>query len=167
MGVFHVGLIMGMRMLDSPPLILPPPNRSMGVPLSMGVRTGDLTAHVMHSERVHVDETVCEKIAMTRARGGRVIAVGTTVVRSLESAAQGSEVRPFCGETSIFIHPGYRFVAIDGLLTNFHLPQSTLIMLVCALGGHAFVMRAYRHAVANDYRFFSYGDAMLMFPAPA
>ncbi len=100
----------------------------------------------------------------TRAQGGRVIAVGTTVVRALESACRDDELQPFAGETQIFIFPGYRFSSIDGLLTNFHLPQSTLLMLVSALAGREFMLDAYRHAVAQGYRFFSYGDAMLILP---
>jgi S-adenosylmethionine:tRNA ribosyltransferase-isomerase len=126
------------------------------------VRVEDLEQHRMHAERVSVDERTCEAIDETRAAGGRVIAIGTTVVRSLESAVQGGEVRPFAGETRLFIRPGYEFSAVDVLLTNFHLPESTLLMLVCAFGGYEAVMRAYRHAVQERYRFFSYGDAMFV-----
>jgi len=124
------------------------------------VRVEQLADHVMHAEYVEVDESVCAAVHDTRARGGRVIAVGTTVVRSLESAAADGELRPFRGDTRLFITPGYRFRVVDGLLTNFHLPQSTLLMLVCAFAGFEPVMRAYRHAVQQRYRFFSYGDAM-------
>jgi S-adenosylmethionine:tRNA ribosyltransferase-isomerase len=116
----------------------------------------------MHSERVNVSAQVCEEIALTRKRGGRVVAVGTTVVRSLESAAASGELQPFAGETAIFIRPGYRFRVVDALLTNFHLPESTLLMLVCAFAGYDRVMQAYRHAVEQRYRFFSYGDAMFL-----
>lgn len=128
------------------------------------VRVERVQDHRMHSEVVHVDDAVCSKIHAVRAKGGRVIAVGTTVVRSLESALVAGEVAPFCGETDIFIRPGYRFTAIDGLITNFHLPESTLLMLVCAFGGFQTVINAYQHAIAYCYRFFSYGDAMLVWP---
>jgi S-adenosylmethionine:tRNA ribosyltransferase-isomerase len=126
------------------------------------VRVDDLEQHRMHAERVSVGERTCDAIRETRAAGGRVVAVGTTVVRSLESAVQDGEVRPFAGETRLFIRPGYQFSAVDVLLTNFHLPESTLLMLVCAFGGYDAVMRAYRHAVQQRYRFFSYGDAMFV-----
>jgi S-adenosylmethionine:tRNA ribosyltransferase-isomerase len=111
---------------------------------------------------VRVSAEVCERIAATRARGGRIVAVGTTVVRSLETAAQSGELQPFEGDTRIFIKPGYRFKAVDALITNFHLPESTLLMLVCAFGGFDRVLAAYRHAVQARYRFFSYGDAMFI-----
>jgi S-adenosylmethionine:tRNA ribosyltransferase-isomerase len=126
------------------------------------VRVDDLEQHRMHAERVSVGERTCDAIRETRAGGGRVVAVGTTVVRSLESAVQDGEVRPFTGETRLFIRPGYQFSAVDVLLTNFHLPESTLLMLVCAFGGYDAVMHAYRHAVQQRYRFFSYGDAMFV-----
>ncbi len=127
------------------------------------VRGADIGSHRMHAERLEVPEAVCEAVARTRARGGRVVAVGTTVVRALESAAgEDGVVRPLRGETRLFIRPGHRFRAVDALVTNFHLPRSTLLMLVCAFGGHARVMAAYRHAVARRYRFYSYGDAMLL-----
>lgn len=126
------------------------------------VRGEDLGRHRMHSERVEVGAPVCAEIRAVRARGGRVIAVGTTVVRALEAAAGPDGPRPFHAETDIFITPGYRFRAIDGMITNFHMPHSTLLMLVCAFGGYGPVMSAYRHAVAARYRFFSYGDAMLI-----
>jgi len=129
------------------------------------VRVDNLDEHRMHAERVKVTSTVCEQINRVRADGGRVVAVGTTVVRALESAAQGGELQPFEGDTRIFIKPGYRFQAVDALITNFHLPESTLLMLVCALGGYERMMSAYRHAVAQRYRFFSYGDAMLIEPS--
>lgn len=126
------------------------------------VRVDDLAEHRMHAERVVVPAQVCAQVAATHARGGRVIAVGTTVVRALESAAAGGALAPFDGETALFITPGYRFAVVDALLTNFHLPESTLLMLVCAFGGYAPVMAAYRHAVQQEYRFFSYGDAMFV-----
>ena len=127
------------------------------------VREDDLDAHVMHAEELEVDETACEAVAAARARGGRVVAVGTTVVRCLETAAdENGAVHPFRGETDIFIRPGYRFRAVDALVTNFHLPESTLLMLVCAFSGYDNVMAAYRHAVEQRYRFFSYGDAMFL-----
>ena len=126
------------------------------------VRVERLADHVMHAEYVHVDETVCAAVAAARARGGRVVAVGTTVVRSLESAAAGGQLQPFGGDTRLFITPGYRFRVVDALLTNFHLPQSTLLMLVCAFAGFEPVMAAYRHAIRERYRFFSYGDAMFV-----
>lgn len=126
------------------------------------VRVDDLDQHRMHAERVTVNRATCDLIEETRAAGGRVIAVGTTVVRSLESAVRDGRVQPFIGETRLFIRPGYTFVAVDALLTNFHLPESTLLMLVCAFAGYENVMRAYRHAVRERYRFFSYGDAMFV-----
>jgi S-adenosylmethionine:tRNA ribosyltransferase-isomerase len=126
------------------------------------VRVERLDQHRMHAEWVEVDETVCARINATRDRGGQVVAVGTTVVRSLESAAADGTLRPLRGETDIFIRPGYRFRCVDALITNFHLPESTLIMLVAAFAGHATVMAAYRHAVDQRYRFFSYGDAMFL-----
>lgn len=131
------------------------------------VRVDDLDAHRMHSERFEIGAAACADIAATRARNGRVVAVGTTVVRSLETAARGGPLRPFAGETTLFIRPGHVFRVVDVLLTNFHLPESTLLMLVCAFGGYSQVMAAYAHAVRERYRFFSYGDAMLVFPQPA
>lgn len=125
------------------------------------VRVDDLNAHRMHAERVAVDAALVEAVAATRARGGRVVAVGTTVVRALESAAAATgQLAPFSGETRLFITPGYSWRVVDALMTNFHLPQSTLLMLVSAFGGYERIMAAYRHAVAERYRFFSYGDAM-------
>ena len=131
------------------------------------VRAERLEEHRMHAEWLRVDETVCEAVARTRARGGRVVAVGTTSVRSLETAAADGELKPYAGETRLFITPGYRFRVVDALITNFHLPESTLLMLVCALGGYQPVMAAYRHAVDKGYRFFSYGDAMFLERADA
>jgi S-adenosylmethionine:tRNA ribosyltransferase-isomerase len=134
----------------------------VGAGTFQSLRVDDLSQHRMHAERVVVSEEVCEAVRQTRQRGGRVIAVGTTVVRSLESAATDGGLKPFAGETRLFITPGFRFNVVDALLTNFHLPESTLLMLVCAFGGYAHVMSAYRHAVAQRYRFFSYGDAMFL-----
>ncbi|HEX6834873.1 MAG TPA: tRNA preQ1(34) S-adenosylmethionine ribosyltransferase-isomerase QueA [Rudaea sp.] len=120
--------------------------------------------HVMHREWLNVGAELVEKMRHARARGGRVIAVGTTVVRALESARRDGEVLPFAGETQIFIFPGYRIASVDALITNFHLPESTLLMLVSAFAGRERMLDAYRHAVAQRYRFFSYGDAMLIVP---
>lgn len=128
------------------------------------MRAERLEDHVMHREWLNVGAGLVEKIRRTRERGGRVIAVGTTVVRALESATRDGVLEPFAGETQIFIFPGYRFTSVDGLLTNFHLSESTLLMLVCAFAGRDFMLDAYRHAVAERYRFFSYGDAMLILP---
>jgi S-adenosylmethionine:tRNA ribosyltransferase-isomerase len=130
------------------------------------VRADDLSDHRMHSERVIVSAETCAAVERAKSRSGRVISVGTTVVRSLESAAQGGRLEPFAGETRLFITPGFEFKVVDALLTNFHLPESTLLMLVCAFGGYDAVMRAYRHAVQARYRFFSYGDAMFVEPGP-
>jgi len=126
------------------------------------VRCDELEKHVMHYEYYEVGNEVCEQIAATRQRGGRVVAIGTTVVRSLEAAAASGAPEPCRGETNLFITPGYRFRCVDALLTNFHLPESTLLMLVAAFGGHARVMDAYRHAIEQGYRFYSYGDAMFL-----
>ena len=127
------------------------------------VRADRVEDHTMHSEWLSVPPAVCEAIKRTRARGGRVFAVGTTVVRALESAAaRGLPLQPYEGETDIFIAPGFEFQVIDGLITNFHLPGSTLVMLVSALAGREAILAAYDHAVAQSYRFFSYGDAMLI-----
>ena len=130
------------------------------------VRVDDIHQHRMHSEWLNVGAALVEQMRATRARGGRVVAVGTTVVRALESASRDGEVQPFAGETQIFIFPGYRIRSVDALVTNFHLPESTLLMLVSAFSGKARVFAAYEHAVREQYRFFSYGDAMLLFPEP-
>lgn len=126
------------------------------------VRAERLEDHRMHSEYLEVTAGTCEKIATARARGGRIWAVGTTVVRSLEAAADEGMLQPYRGRTRLFITPGFEFRVIDGLLTNFHLPESTLLMLVCAFAGYNNTMAAYCHAVDKRYRFFSYGDAMLI-----
>ncbi|MDY0006489.1 MAG: tRNA preQ1(34) S-adenosylmethionine ribosyltransferase-isomerase QueA [Spongiibacteraceae bacterium] len=128
------------------------------------MRVEQVEEHRMHSEWLSVGAALCEQVRACRARGGRVVAVGTTAARALESAAAGGELQAFEGETDIFIYPGYRFRAIDALITNFHLPESTLLMLVSAFAGRERVLAAYREAVAQGYRFFSYGDAMLVFP---
>lgn len=146
------------------------------------VRTDDLSSHVMHAEWISVGAETCEAIERTRAAGGRVIAIGTTVARALEAAALDAHtareekkpaeqaaaglqiIRPFTGDTRLFITPGFRFRVIDALLTNFHLPESTLLMLVSAFAGRDKVLEAYRHAVQLRYRFFSYGDAMFVTP---
>lgn len=134
------------------------------------VREDDITAHHMHSEFVHLSKEVADAVIATHQAGHRVFAVGTTAVRSLESAAsfakaQGleAEICPFSSDSSIFIYPGYQYQVIDGLITNFHLPESTLIMLVCAFAGYHNTLNAYDHAVKERYHFFSYGDAMLIF----
>lgn len=126
------------------------------------VRVDALHEHRMHAELVSVSEALCRRVHATRSRGGRVVAVGTTVVRSLEAASASGGIKAFQDETRIFIYPGYRFVTVDAMVTNFHLPESTLLMLVCAFAGYEQVMNAYRHAVARRYRFFSYGDAMFI-----
>lgn len=126
------------------------------------VRVDDIKDHVMHSEYAEVSQDVVDKVRATKANGKRVIAVGTTSVRSLESASQSGQIEPFATDTSIFIHPGYEFKTVDVLVTNFHLPESTLIMLISAFAGYDNVMNAYRVAVAEKYRFFSYGDAMFI-----
>jgi S-adenosylmethionine:tRNA ribosyltransferase-isomerase len=131
------------------------------------VRVDDLSQHVMHSEWINVGAALVEQIRRTREAGGRVIGVGTTVVRALESAtrrddAGNPELMPFSGETRLFILPGYRITSVDAMVTNFHLPQSTLLMMISAFAGRARVFDAYRHAIRARYRFFSYGDAMLI-----
>ena len=126
------------------------------------VRCENIEDHEMHAEFLEVSAAVCEAVELTRRRGGRVIAVVTTAVRSLESAAATGTLQPFSGDSRIFIYPGFDFRVTDGLITNFHLPESTLVMLVSALAGRRQVMNAYRHAVEQRYRFFSYGDAMLV-----
>src|SRR5690554_264312 len=126
------------------------------------VRVDRVEEHQMHSELAEVSAEVCEQVAQTRARGGRVIAVGTTSVRALESASRSGQLQPFTGETDIFIYPGYRFHSVDALITNFHLPRSTLLMLVSAFAGRDCILHAYDEAVKQQYRFFSYGDAMFI-----
>ena len=126
------------------------------------IRVDELDRHRMHAEACEVPPETVAALGAARERGGRVVAVGTTVVRALETAALGGELAPYRGETRLFIRPGFRFRCVDALVTNFHWPESTLLALVCAFGGYPEVMAAYRHAVASAYRFFSYGDAMFV-----
>ncbi|WP_415889388.1 tRNA preQ1(34) S-adenosylmethionine ribosyltransferase-isomerase QueA [Neptuniibacter sp. SY11_33] len=126
------------------------------------VKVDNVDEHVMHSEYIEVSEEVCELVKQTRAEGGRVIAVGTTSVRSLESASRNGEIEPLFGDSDIFIFPGYEFKSVDAMITNFHLPESTLLMLVSAFSGYDNMMKAYKEAVEQKYRFFSYGDAMYL-----
>jgi S-adenosylmethionine:tRNA ribosyltransferase-isomerase len=127
------------------------------------VRVKNIAEHRMHTERYHVPQATAEAIAATRGRGGRIVAVGTTSLRTLEAAADDAgHVKVGAGETALFITPGYRFRVVDRLITNFHLPKSTLLMLVSAFGGLNEIRAAYRHAIDAGYRFFSYGDAMLI-----
>ena len=130
------------------------------------VRADNIEDHHMHSEWLQVSDELCQQVAATKAKGGRVIAVGTTSVRCLETAAKAGDIVPFEGDTDIFIYPGYQFKVVDALLTNFHLSESTLLMLVSAFSGYHSIMAAYRAAVAERYRFFSYGDAMLLIHNP-
>lgn len=126
------------------------------------VKVENIEEHHMHSEYIEVSEEVALAVKATRAAGNKVVAVGTTSVRSLESASQNGEIAPFNGESEIFIYPGYVFKSVDAIITNFHLPESTLIMLVSAFAGRENTMAAYNEAVQQQYRFFSYGDAMLL-----
>lgn len=130
------------------------------------VQVDDISQHKMHAEWLEIQPSLVEQVKTARAKGGRVIAVGTTSVRCLESASVNGELQAFTGDTDIFISPGYSFQQVDLLLTNFHLPESTLIMLVSSLAGYQETLAAYRHAVAERYRFFSYGDAMLIHKNP-
>lgn len=146
----------------------------VGAGTFQNMRVDNISDHQMHSEIMDVSEEVCALVRATKAAGKRVIAVGTTSVRSLESAAQGytdpalrGQMHPYQGETNIFIYPGYEFHVVDALVTNFHLPESTLIMLVSAFAGFRFTMSAYQEAVLQKYRFFSYGDAMFITRNPA
>ena len=126
------------------------------------VRVKNLAEHRMHAEYLEVGAEVCRAVQDTRKRGGRVVAVGTTTVRCLETASQQGELQPFAGDTRIFIYPGYRFRSVDALITNFHLPESTLLMLVSAFSSRANILAAYAEAIRQQYRFYSYGDAMLI-----
>lgn len=128
------------------------------------VRVENLEAHQMHAEWLEVGAGVVAAVTRAKVRGGRVIAIGTTSVRSLETAAAAGQLRPFSGDSRLFIRPGYRFKVIDAMVTNFHLPESTLLMLVCAFAGHQNILATYRHGVDQGYRFFSYGDAMFLTP---
>jgi S-adenosylmethionine:tRNA ribosyltransferase-isomerase len=126
------------------------------------VRVEDLSEHLMHKEYFAVPQTTVDAVRQTRARGGRVIAIGTTAVRALESASKSGQLEPGFGDTDLFITPGYQFLSVDAMLTNFHLPESTLLMLVSAFAGYQPIMNAYSHAIDQSYRFFSYGDAMFL-----
>jgi len=126
------------------------------------VRVDDIADHHMHAEWLEVPQSACDAVARARSEGRRVIAVGTTAVRSLETAAQSGTLEPFTGDSRIFIYPSYQFQVVDAMITNFHLPESTLLMLVSAFAGHQNTLAAYQHAVEQKYRFFSYGDAMLI-----
>ncbi len=137
----------------------------VGAGTFLPVKAEDTASHVMHAEWGRIDEATAERLNAARGAGGRIIAVGTTSLRLLENASsEYGAIRPFEGDTAIFITPGYRFRAIDGLMTNFHLPRSTLFMLVSALVGLDRIRSAYAHAIAEDYRFYSYGDASLLLP---
>jgi S-adenosylmethionine:tRNA ribosyltransferase-isomerase len=134
----------------------------VGAGTFLPVRVDDVTNHHMHSEWIDVPQSVCDQIAETKAAGKRVIAVGTTTVRSLETAALSGTLKAYQGDTDIFIYPGFTFKVVDGLITNFHLPESTLLMLVSAFVTKDAMFKAYHEAIAKQYRFFSYGDAMLI-----
>ena len=134
----------------------------VGAGTFLPVQDDDLETHRMHAEWIDVSEETCERVRQAGKVGGRVVAVGTTAVRALETAALGGEPRPIAGDTDLFIRPGFRFRVVDALVTNFHLPKSTLLVLVAAFAGYHPVMEMYRYAVANRFRFFSYGDAMLL-----
>ncbi|BBD57860.1 S-adenosylmethionine--tRNA ribosyltransferase-isomerase [Nostoc sp. HK-01] len=136
----------------------------VGVGTFRPVEVEDVTTHAMHEEWIEVPAATVEQIRATKAAGGRIIAVGTTVVRSLEGAAQSGELQPFCGKTNLFIYPGYQWRVVEGLITNFHLPRSSLLMLVSALIGRQRLLKIYQEAIASRYRFYSFGDAMLILP---
>jgi S-adenosylmethionine:tRNA ribosyltransferase-isomerase len=141
----------------------------VGAGTFLPVTQQNIESHQLHYEQLEVSSKVCQQVMRTKAAGGRVIAVGTTSTRSLETAALQSKsaaemMVPYCGTSNLFIYPGYKFKCIDALLTNFHLPQSSLLMLACAFGGYEAVMNAYQVAIAEKYRFYSYGDAMLILP---
>lgn len=136
----------------------------VGAGTFLPVKVEDVRQHRMHAEWGEVSEQAAAEIARTRAEGGRIIPVGTTALRLIETAAQGGAIAPWQGETDIFIYPGFRFRVTDALMTNFHLPRSTLLMLVSALMGHERIRQIYAHAVESEYRFFSYGDASLLIP---
>ncbi|WP_017655755.1 tRNA preQ1(34) S-adenosylmethionine ribosyltransferase-isomerase QueA [Fortiea contorta] len=136
----------------------------VGVGTFRPVEVEDVTTHQMHEEWMEVPVETVEQIRATKAAGGRVIAVGTTVVRALEGAAQSGELQPFCGKTNLFIYPGYQVRVVQGLITNFHLPRSSLLMLVSAFIGRQRLLNIYQQAIAAQYRFYSFGDAMLILP---
>ena len=139
----------------------------VGVGTFRPVEAEAITDHTMHAEWIEVPPATVEKIQQTKAKGGRIIAVGTTVVRSLETAAQSGTIQPFCGKSDLFIYPGYQWHIVDGLMTNFHLPKSSLLMLVSALIGRQRLLELYQVAIAEQYRFYSFGDAMLILPEAA
>ena len=139
----------------------------VGAGTFQALREENVAQNRLHCERVELTQAVCDAVRRCRSAGGRVIAVGTTAVRSLECASASGELQPFHGETDLFILPGYRFRSVDAMLTNFHLPQSSLLMLVAAFAGKARILAAYEHAVRAGYRFFSYGDAMFLTPDSA
>lgn len=126
------------------------------------VRAEKIEDHKIHPEYIDVPKTTCDEIITTKKKGGRVVAVGTTSIRALEAASQSREIKPYKGDTNIFIYPGYTFHSTDILITNFHLPKTSLLMLVCAFAGHENIMRAYQEAIKHQYRFYSYGDAMVI-----
>ncbi|MBE9051849.1 tRNA preQ1(34) S-adenosylmethionine ribosyltransferase-isomerase QueA [Nostocales cyanobacterium LEGE 11386] len=136
----------------------------VGVGTFRPVEVEDVTSHQMHEEWIEVSPETVEQIRATQAAGGRIIAVGTTVVRALEGAAQSGDLQPFCGKTDLFIYPGYQWRVVEGLITNFHLPRSSLLMLVSALIGRQRLLNIYKEAIASQYRFYSFGDAMLILP---
>lgn len=136
----------------------------VGAGTFLPVRVDNIAEHQMHSEWAQLSQDVVNLVNQTRQKGGRVIAVGTTTVRTLETAARSGQLEAFSGDTNIFIYPGYQFKVIDGMVTNFHLPKSTLMMLVSAFMGKDRIFQAYQHAIDKQYRFFSYGDAMLLIP---
>ncbi len=138
----------------------------VGAGTFQALRHDDVRANRLHSERLQVSQACCEAVRRTREEGGRVVAVGTTSVRALESASQSGNIEPFAGETDLFILPGYTFRSVDAMIPNFHLPQSSLLMLVAAFAGRERILDAYAHAVRERYRFFSYGDAMFLTPEP-
>ncbi len=138
----------------------------VGAGTFQALRHDDVRANRLHSERLQVGTACCEAVRRTREQGGRVVAVGTTSVRALESASQSGKIEPCAGETDLFILPGYTFRSVDAMITNFHLPQSSLLMLVAAFAGRERILDAYAHAVRERYRFFSYGDAMFLTPGP-
>jgi S-adenosylmethionine:tRNA ribosyltransferase-isomerase len=137
----------------------------VGVGTFRPVEVEDVTTHQMHEEWIEVPAATVEQIRATKAAGGRIIAVGTTVVRALEGAAESGNLQPFCGKTDLFIYPGYQWRVVDGLITNFHLPRSSLLMLVSALIGRQRLLNIYNEAIAFGYRFYSFGDAMLILPS--
>ena len=136
----------------------------VGAGTFQSLRAEQIDENRLHRERVRVGDAACEQVRATRRAAGRVVCVGTTAVRALECASSGGELQPYDGDTDLFIRPGYRFRSVDAMLTNFHLPRSSLLLLVAAFAGRARILDAYRHAVAGEYRFFSYGDCMFLTP---